>query len=74
MTKMSAVLFSDSSCESDKAREALKSAGVTFREWKVSRRQVDFALPLLRSMIGEYIGSEVIASYAKAIAKATNGK
>jgi hypothetical protein len=74
MTKMNAVLFTDSSCESEKAREALKSAGVKFREWKVTREQVDFAPPLLISKIGEYTGGDVIASYAGAVAKATNGK
>jgi hypothetical protein len=74
MTKMSAVLFTDSSRESEKARDALKHAGIRFREWKVSRSKVDFALPLLISKIGEYAGSDVIASYADAIAKATNGK
>jgi hypothetical protein len=74
MAKMNAVLFTDSSCKSEKAREALQDAGVKFREWKVSRNQVDFILPLLISKIGEYIGTDVIVSYAKTVAKATNGK
>jgi hypothetical protein len=74
MMKMNAVLFTDSSCESEKARKALRTAGVRFREWKVSPKQVDFALPLLISKIGEYTGGDVIASYANTVAKATNGK
>lgn len=74
MIKMNAVLFTDSSCESEKARKALRRVGLRFREWKVSSEQVDFPLPLLISKIGEYSGGNVIASYAEAVAKATNGK
>jgi hypothetical protein len=73
MKRMNAVLFTDSSCESEKAREALKEAGLRFKEWRVTRERVDFTPPLLISRIGEYTGGDVIASYAKVVAKATNG-
>lgn len=74
MRKVLAVLFTDETPESSDARKALQDAGVIFREWDVTQHQVDFEPPLLISTIGEYKGSGVIAAYAKAVAKVTNGQ
>ena len=74
MIRMNAILFTDSSCESEEARDALKKEGVNFKEWKVSSEHVDFTIPLLISKIGEFTGANLIVSYAKAVAQASNGK
>lgn len=74
MKKVLAVLFTDSTHESIKAREALLDAGVIFKEWNVTQHQVDFKPPLLISTIGEHKGGDVIAAYAKAIARVVNNQ